>query len=305
MDNESATFLVFEGVEGMTPALARTSVILPAYRSWATLPAVLEALRPQIEGREREAILVESSGQEAARELEARWPWLRVITPPDRTLPGRARNVAAGLATSSLLAFLDADAVPEPAWLDELERAMVPGIDAVAGAVINGTPRSVVGTAGYLLEFADWLPTERRPLLHGATCNLLVRRAAFEEIGGFAEDIWPGEDTVFTFGLAQSGRLAFAPAARVRHLNRTRFRDYLVHQRRLAVAFTAVCERVDFPHRSFSRPTLVPLAVPFRLAALGRRLLAHPREAATAVLLLPILVAGLAAWGAGIVGARR
>jgi GT2 family glycosyltransferase len=283
---------------------ARTSVILPAFRAWATLPTVLDALWPQIEGRDRQAIVVESSGALSAAELEARWPWARFLVLGERTLPGRARNLGARASEGELLAFIDADAIPDPDWLDALESALTSDVDAVAGSVVNGTPRSGVGTAGYLLEFADWLPSARGPLLHAVTCNLVVRRASFDELGGFDEDVFPGEDTIFTFPLAGSGRLAFAPRARVRHLNRTDLREYLRHQRRLGVAYAQVCARVDFPHRWTGRPVFAPLGVPFRLAALARQLSGHPREARQAVPLLPLLALGLIAWAAGLATAR-
>jgi GT2 family glycosyltransferase len=280
-------------------------VIVPAFQAWKTLPVMLEALRPQIEGRPRETIVIESSGELRGPELERRWPWVRFLTLPEQTLPGRARNLGVREASGECLAFIDADAIPEADWLDRLEEALAPGVDAVAGSVVNGTPRSGVGTAGYLLEFADWLPSARGPLLHAVTCNLVVRRATFEERGGFDEDVFPGEDTIFTFPLAVSGRLAFAPRARVRHLNRTGLRDFLRHQRRLGAAYAAVCARVDFPHRWTGRPALAPLGVPFRLAALGRQLHRHPREALQALRLLPLLALGLVAWAAGLARAPK
>lgn len=283
--------------------MIRTSVVVPAYNARSTLPDVLDALEPQIVGRDREAIVVESSGD--APEIERRWSWVRVVALPERSLPGRSRNIGARVARGDRLAFLDADAVPDPDWLDELERALTPDVDAVAGAVLNGTPRSPVGTAGYLLEFAEWLPRRGGRLLHAASCNVLVRRSAFEQASGFAEDIFPGEDTVLTFPFGARGRLAFAPSARVRHLNRRRFRDYLAHQRRLGVAFFHVCSRVEFPHRTMGRPRFAPLATAFRLAALGRRVAPHPRHAAAAVALLPILIAGVAAWGTGVARGGR
>ena len=124
----------------------RISVVIPAYRAWNTLPRVLDALGPQIVGTSRQAILVDSSGGAPVADLERRWPWLDVIALPERVRPGRARNVALQQARGELIAFVDADAIPADNWLDELERALVPGIDAVAGAVVNGTPRSAVGT---------------------------------------------------------------------------------------------------------------------------------------------------------------
>jgi glycosyltransferase involved in cell wall biosynthesis len=279
------------------------SVVIPAYKAWGTLPTVLDALAPQIQDRDREVVVVDSSGDGAEERLR-RWPWARVVALPERTLPGRARNLALDVARGERLAFLDADAVPAPDWLDSLESALTPEVDAVAGAVLNGTPESPVGTAGYLLEFADWLPGRRGRLIHAATCNLLVRRDVLARTGGFAEDVWPGEDTLLTFGLGRAGRLAFAPGARVRHLNRTGFRDYLGHQRRLGAAFAYVCARVDFPHRALGRPRAAPLAGAFRLGALAYRLAPHPREAALALAFLPLLAAGIAAWALGLAKAR-
>jgi GT2 family glycosyltransferase len=281
------------------------SVVVVAYRSAATLPVMLDALRDETEGRPREVILVESSGEPGEEEARRRWPWLRLIALPNRALPGRARNVGVSATRGDVIAFVDADAVPERGWLDALEQALTPDVDAVAGAVLNGTPRSAVGTAGYLLEFANWLPSRRGAIEHGATCNLLVRRGALEAAGGFREDIWGGEDTLFTYQLAKAGRLAFAPAARVAHLNRTRLLDYMRHQVRLGRAFAHVCAGVDFPHGWLGRPVLAPLAFPFRLAALARAVFFHPREAGQAALLLPLLVVGSAAWAVGLARADR
>jgi GT2 family glycosyltransferase len=278
----------------------RVSVVIPSYRSAGTLPRVLDALRPQLRDGEHEAVVVESSGGRAGDELRERSPWARVIALPSRASPGRARNVGARAASGEWLAFLDADAVPEARWLEELEAALTSERDAVAGAILNGTPRSAVGTAGYLLEFADWLVGREGRLKHAASANLLVRRASFEAAGGFPEDYWPGEDTVLTFRIAGPEGLAFAPRARVRHLNRTGLRDFLRHQRLLGQAFAAVCAEVDFPNRWIGRPLLAPLAVPVRLGALARRLAHHPAEAGTALALLPLIVAGLLAWGAGL-----
>jgi len=58
-------------------------------------------------------------------------------------LRGRARNLGTSIARGELLAFLAADTIPASGWLDELERSLVPGVEMVAGAILDGTPNGV------------------------------------------------------------------------------------------------------------------------------------------------------------------
>src|SRR4051812_45960860 len=88
-----------------------TTVVMPVYRPGAVLERVLTALEPQIRAG-REAIVVESSGDGTADRLAAAYPWLTVVTRPERTPQGAARNLGAAEARGALLAFLDAHAFP-------------------------------------------------------------------------------------------------------------------------------------------------------------------------------------------------
>ncbi len=275
--------------------------MIPSYRAAATLPGVLAALEPQVRGRGREVVLVDSSGDGSARRVCREFPWVRLVELPERTLPGRARNLGARAARGNLLAFVDADAVPEPDFLDALEGQLLPGVELAVAAVCNGTPRSPTGTAGYLLEFLDFAPFRRRPPAHGAACALLVRRSAFERVGGFPEDLWPAEDTVFTLKVTERTPLKFVPSARVVHLNRCGLRPYLAHQRMLGASFRAAARRAKLPGSRFATPPLIVLAGPLRLLSLALRLGRHPREALTALLVAPWLALGLAAWSAGAI----
>lgn len=281
-----------------------TSVVIPAYRAWPTLPQVLDALAPQL-GSSREAVLVDSTADGRAANCERRWPWLGVVNLTRRALPGEARNLGVRQARGRLIAFLDADAIPDSDWLDRLEEGLTDDVDAVGGAVVNGTPGSTVGTAEYLLEFAEWMPGRRKRLQHAATCNLLVRRDRFDAQGGLAEDLRTGEDTAFTFPIAIDGRLAFAPRARVRHLNRTRIAPFLANQRRLGTGFVDVCGRVPLQHRWVCAGPGLALAVPLRLLALVDPLRNNPAEARRALRALPAVTVGLVAWMAGVLGAWR
>jgi glycosyltransferase involved in cell wall biosynthesis len=282
----------------------RLSVVIPSYRSEATLPGVLAALASQVRGGGREVVVVDSSADGSAARICAAFPWVRLIELDERTLPGRARNLGALAAGADCLAFIDADVVPEPGCLDELERRLAPGVELVVGAVSNGTPRSPTGTAGYLLEFLDFAPFRRTPPKHAVGCVLLVRRSAFERVGGFPEDLWPAEDTVFSLRVTERTPLAFVQVARVAHLNRRGLRPYLAHQRVLGASFALASRHADLPGRRFASPPFVFVAGLLRLVSLGARVWRHPRVALATCALAPWIVLGLAAWSVGAITAR-
>lgn len=282
----------------------RTSVIIPALCAPSTLPAVLDALERQI-GPQREAILVQSALAGEGPGPVVRWPWLRVLSVPERLWPGQARNLGAAHARGELLAFLDADTVPSPDWLDHLEAALTNGVDAVAGAITNGTPRSRIGTAEYLLTCSETLPSRPRAMRHSPGGNLLVRHAYFEAVGGFSAEVRAGEDSIFTFPLARMRRLGFAARATVAHSNRTELGPFLANQRVQGAAFVAICSRVPYPHRWVSRGPGLLIAGPLRLLALLFVLLHNPGELTQGIRSLPPLVCGTAAWVRGAFEARR
>jgi glycosyltransferase involved in cell wall biosynthesis len=278
--------------------MPQVSVVIAAYRADATLGRVLSALQHQLSS-DVEVVVVDSTGLGHAEALQRTYPWLRVIGRDERTAPAAARNLGVENARGTRLVFLDADAVPATHWLARLQRGLNRGGVAVAGAVGNGTPRSLVGTATYLLEFSEWTAQRRGVPLHGATCNLIVERHAFEAAGGFCEDLWMGEDTVLTLPWGREGRLGYAADAQVWHLNRTGLNELLTHQYRLGRAFASVSDRVNFPGSAFSRWPLLPVAPAARLAVLLRRLSRDPGLRRQVWGLSPLLALGLVAWATG------
>jgi len=278
------------------------SVVIPVYRDRGTLFRALDALEPQIADAAREVIVVESSGDETAPAVARRYPWARVIALSDRASYGRAVNLGAEIARGESIVVMDADALPQPGCLNALEQAGLRA-EAVAGAVLNGPRGHPIAAAGHLLEFSNWLPGKRRAQ-HAAGCNFLVRRSAWRREGGFPEDVWTGADTTFSLRFGIAGTLAWAPDARVRHLNRTSLRGYLREQHKHGVGAVQIARGGDFPHAWVFRPALAPLAAGVKLLGVLRSL-RRPVDAASMLLLSPLLLLGLVAWAVGVARSSR
>jgi GT2 family glycosyltransferase len=149
---------------------------------------------------------------------------IRVIPAARERSAYHARNEGARLATAAWILFLDADCRPARRLLAAYFERPVPGdCGAVAGQIL-GEPGQESFAARYarsrnLFDHAQGLI---RPDGGGAAAgNLLVRRAAFEGIGGFTEGIRSGGDLDLCRRLDADGwRLEYRGSAVVHHRHR-------------------------------------------------------------------------------------
>jgi GT2 family glycosyltransferase len=154
----------------------------------------------------------------------------RVVPATGERSSYHARNVGARQASTDWLLFIDSDCVPATGVLDAYF-AQPPGdeVGAVAGAVLTDPAQS-----SFLARYAE----DRKFLDQGdglhtagdaaATANLLVRRAAFDELGGFADGIRSGGDVDLCRRLMAAGwSIERRPGAVVHHLHRESLPDLL------------------------------------------------------------------------------
>lgn len=286
----------------MALGAVEVSVVVPAYGAGRTIGRCVESLVNQ-DHHDFEVVVVASADRENDLPALDDHPRLRVLTSVPRLGAAAARNRGVAASAGRLVAFTDADVVAPPGWLAALVDASDHGRRVVAGAVRNGTPESAAGTAEYLVEFLDLHPARPpRTAWHGATCNLLVPRALWERYGPFPEDLGGGEDTLLTVRARGEGQFAFAPAADVTHLNRTRVLEVVAHQYGIG-KFTAHLGRLGpYKLRPLVRYTaLAPLAAAGRVVSIYARVIGWMRGSRLrAAAVFPFVVACMTAWGAGL-----
>jgi glucosyl-dolichyl phosphate glucuronosyltransferase len=281
----------------------------------ACIESLLAGTRPP-----DEVILVVDQNPSLKAELSSRLPGCVRVLQTARPGLSEARNVGLRESTSAVVAFVDDDATVESGWLDSTLRALEgdTGTVGVGGAVLPrwGAPRR------WLCDELLWIVgcthrghrEDAGPIRNPIGCNMAFRRDVLCAVGGFATQFGKRGNALETCDETElalriersygSGRIRFAPAARVRHfVPPDRISCRLLLRRSLSEGLSK--GRI---HRMYRRPALAPErdyvrrlvleAVPrMLLGGIGKR----DRElvAGAGAVLLSLLVTG----GAFAVGA--
>jgi GT2 family glycosyltransferase len=231
----------------MAMSAAPSPPVTAAVVSWNTrelLSRCLGALEPEaIGGRVDVWVVDNDSSDGSAGAARAQAPWAHVVEPGVNLGFGRAVNLVAAQTTSEWLLVANADIAITPGALDEL---MNVGRGARIGCVAprlllpdGSTQHSVhpLPTIPFTLAFnlglprlsrriserlcleGSWDPDRERDVPWAIAAAILVRRSAFEELGGFDGRQWMyAEDLDLGWRLHERGwRTRYAPQARVRH----------------------------------------------------------------------------------------
>jgi len=290
-------------------AAALISVVIPSYNAQATIHRCLESVFDQDLEAPYEVIVVDSSDDGTAAIIRQEFSQARLLRLERRTSSGGARNHGVGSAKGAYVALTDADCIVARDWLRRLhQRHQEADYAAVGGSIANGTPRSRLGSADYLLAFSEFLPQSPERLVSNIpTCNICYPRRVLD---GARFDVGPqgafltSDDRILNWELFRRGdRLLFDPAIQVVHINRTRLRAFLSHQHVLGRSSCWARKRTDLPGRTFLRyPLLGPVIPSLRIARLIARLSRAERSAALRFLgLFPLIFMGATAWAAGFV----
>ena len=179
------------------------SVVVPVRNGQPWLEAQIEAIANQEYDGPWELIIADNGSTDDSLAVARRWserhPRIRCLDASTMHGAPAARNAGVRAAKGDLLLFCDADDVVQPGWMASCARALEE-VDVVAGVFdfwsLNGLLASPPKPAS--MRQLGFLPA-------GLGANLAVRRAAFEAVGGFAEELLIGEDIDLCWRLQLEG----------------------------------------------------------------------------------------------------
>lgn len=192
------------------------SFVVPAKNEESYLTATLESIRDQRTTCDYEAVVVDGDSDDATPAVARRYDAAVVHQPTAAAADGGyhsdptpdigdARHRGAKHADGDWLAFVDADTVVRPNYLDSmLEFVRDEGLAAASSRCrMVGPARAKVMEATINYVF----PRLARPVLPGFNC--FVRRDAYFEAGGFPNV--PNEDTAFSRELGRTVETGYHP----------------------------------------------------------------------------------------------
>jgi len=196
------------------------SFIIPALNEERRIGRCLQSIErldpsPSVGGTE--VIVVDNCSTDRTAEISRGQGAIVEQVPPGH--PSRARNAGARRATGEWLAFVDADCELPAKWLTTcgahllLDEQIVAAGGGMSGPAADAT---WVERAWYEIAHAA-RPAVSTPVRWLPTFNLLVRRSAFEAIGGFDESLSTCEDCDLGYRLAKLGTLMADSRAEVVH----------------------------------------------------------------------------------------
>lgn len=212
----------------------RISVVIPVLDQWQWLERCLQSVRAQQCPQEVEVLVVDNGSRlpppERLRE------YCTAVLTCEQGGSYAARNRGVEQARGGIIAFTDADCVPEPGWLqaglDRMDEDDPP--DIVAGRIAV-YPAGDVPTDVERYDMAYGL--RQRSFVRrgfGATANLFVRRDALERYGPFRDDLYSGGDKEWCRrAVRQGARIGYCERALVWHPARRDFAELRRKTRRL------------------------------------------------------------------------
>jgi N-acetylglucosaminyl-diphospho-decaprenol L-rhamnosyltransferase len=207
----------------------RPAVYIPNYNGGARLERTLRSLREQ--SRPADVVVVDNGSADDSLELlRKRFPEVTVLALARNIGFGPALNRAIATHPADSLLLLNNDVECEPRFVEAFLDSLGEGVDSVAGILVQEQAPDLIDSAGVLADRTlmgfDHLHGEPLAAAAVAAAPLgptggaaLLRRQAFERVGGFDERIFLYyEDLDLALRMAADGAVCrLAPEARALH----------------------------------------------------------------------------------------
>ena len=196
------------------------TIIIPAFNEAAYLGATLDSIEDAAahlragSDAETDVIVVDNNSTDETAPI-ARSKGATVVHEPVQGI-ARARNTGARHAEGDVLVFVDADVTAPPTLLDAIHAAMSDPACVGGGVDVEYRPQRLA----VRLHLRAWRVLGRlMGMVQGAT--QFCRKSVFEQVGGYDEQAWIGEDVDFYWSLKRSvkgtdGTVRFLRNPRVR-----------------------------------------------------------------------------------------
>ena len=209
----------------------RFSFVVPAFNSEKYISGCLERIESNM-APDDELVVVDNGSTDSTRDLVSRHGRAKVLSAPDARIAG-LRNLGARSTSGDIVAFIDSDCLLVDGWRTEAEATLrSPEVHATGSRV------RVPDDEGWMARtwYAGGL-SGTRPVLYINSGNFVVKRTAFDLVGGFDERLVTDED--YDLGVRlnqQSLKVVENPAIAVLHLKNPRtvgefFRSTIWHSR--------------------------------------------------------------------------
>jgi glycosyltransferase involved in cell wall biosynthesis len=270
----------------------RVSVVVPVHNCSKTISKCLTSLT-NLDYPCFEIIIVDDGSTDETPQICADYAQVKTIRIV-KSGASKARNVGISESGGEFIAFTDGDCIVEPDWLSELEKGFTgpriagvggdqkcPDDETQFGVIIHGFLKSIGFVADYVKTDKVMNETEHNP-----TCNGMYRKEVLEEVGGFDESLWPGEDVDLDLKIRKRGyRLIYNPAACVAHYRPGSYAGFARMLYRYGMAQGYLVRK----HGLFRNIHYVPILIALGLTMLAALMCWYPLVGLAVILVWPLL----------------
>ena len=219
------------GVLDWTPpqpqSLPLVSIVIPVYNRPAEIAECLSSLQSLDYPKDKIEVIVVDDASRDRTVAEVRRFDVRLIIQPTNMGQSAARNVGVAAARGEIIAFLDSDCIAEKGWLRELVPYFQDPRVALVGGYVGAyydekrMDRYEQVCSALNMGTDEVLGRGEGSVFYVPTCNMLVRKEIYEQVGGLDETQQVGEDVDLCWRMMQAKHhLFYIPRGRVLHKHR-------------------------------------------------------------------------------------